>query len=58
MILLCREKNIVYVPFMHGSYTIRGSHNIIHMFKNYITIVFLVFNFNNNKFNSNGSNNF
>ena len=31
-----------------------GSHGIIYTFKNYFAIVFLVFSFNNNKFNLNG----
>ena len=30
------------------------SHDTIHTFKNYFATVFLVFSFNNNKFNSNG----
>ena len=40
---------------MYCSCTVYGSHNTIHIFKNYyFTTVFSVFSFNNNKSNSNG----
>ena len=42
-------KNTVYTLFMHGLYTVYGSHNTIYIFKNYFSIVILVFNFSKNK---------
>ena len=51
---------LLWVLFMHCTYTIHilkniknGSHDTIHTFKNYFTIVFSVFSFNNNKLNPN-----
>ena len=45
-------KNNVYILFIHSLFTIytlfmyvHGSHDIIHMFKNYFVTVILVFNF-------------
>ena len=40
------------ILFMYCLYTIHESYNIIHIFKNYFIIIFLIFNFSNNKFNS------
>ena len=45
MILLYKKKNIV-----------EKFHDPIHIFKNYFITVFLIFSFNNNKFNLNGTN--
>ena len=42
-------KNTVYTLFMHGLYTVHGSHDTIYIFKNYFSIVILVFNFSKNK---------
>ena len=39
---------------MHCLYTVHGSHDTIHTFKNYFVIVFLVFSFNKNKLYPNG----
>ena len=51
MILLYREKKTVHALFIYYSYTVHGSHDTIHTFKNYFTTVFSVFSFSNNKFN-------
>ena len=42
-------KNTVYTLFMHWLYTVHGSHDTIYTFKNYFSIVILVFNFSKNK---------
>ena len=47
-------KNTVHALFTYCSCTVLGSHNTIHIFKNYFTTVFSVFSFSNNKFNPNG----
>ena len=47
-------KNTVYALFIHCSRTVHGSHDTIHIFKNYFATIFLVFNFNKNKLYPNG----
>ena len=47
-------KNTIHALFTHCLCTVHESHNTIHTFKNYFATVFLVFSFNNNKFNPNG----
>ena len=42
-------KNTVYTLFMHRLYTVHGSHDTIYTFKNYFSIIILVFNFSKNK---------
>ena len=60
MLLFTHCSSIIYALFM-GPIAIllknikNGSHGTIYTFKNYFATVFLVFNFSNNKFNSNGS---
>ena len=49
------KKNIVYIMFTYYSRTVYGSYNTIHIFKNYFTIIFLIFKFINNKIISNES---
>ena len=55
------DKNYCSYTVYHCSSTVHtlkniknGSHNTIHIFKNYFATVFSVFSFSNNKFNPNG----
>ena len=56
---LCMNNNITWfycaVDKKHCSCTVHGSHDTIHIFKNYFAIMFSVFSFSKNKFNPNGS---
>ena len=43
----------VHALFRYCSCTVYGSHDTIHIFKNYFATVFSVFSFSKNKFNPN-----
>ena len=49
-VLFTRPTNL----FFFKTFIKNESHDTIHTFKNYFTIIFSVFSFSNNKFNSNG----
>ena len=62
VIILCGNKVTVHILFMGPTITLfrkknikNGSHGTIHTFKNYFTIMFLIFNFQQNKLYPNGS---